>query len=76
MHKSETNLNLFARYEVVNPVKLIFMEEKKIFLHYSLENMLKICPSYVYCKKCIYARPNCTMKELNIAPIQSKSQIN
>ena len=43
MHKSETNLNLFARYEVVNPVNLIFMEEK-IFLHYFFENMLKNLP--------------------------------
>ena len=33
MHKSNINLKRFPRYDVVNPVKLIFMQEK-IFLHY------------------------------------------
>ena len=44
MHKSETSLNLFARYEVENPVKLFFFMEEKIFFHYFFEKVLKNLP--------------------------------
>ena len=77
MHKSETSLNLFARYEVENPVKLFFFYGRKNLLAlFFSKSVKKSYLSYVYCERCISVRPNWTMKWPNIAPIQSKSQRN
>ena len=41
MYKSETNLNLFARYE---PIKTVIFMEEKIFFYYCFEKMFKNIP--------------------------------